>query len=202
MSGKWTYAFVVISPAMTQRPVVTRVSQATREAGSSASSASRTASEMASATLSGCPSVTDSEVKRLRSNTGFPTSSWRGSKKARHHAAGPNAVDDGAIVKKAGQSAPGNPSYRYGASPIASDSRRAQSGMRLGDAPDDALDEGHRARRDAQLPHAEPEQRERHERLRGHLAAHGHVDVAQRRHLHRALDQPQHGRVQRRESRR
>src|SRR4051812_21324780 len=68
-SGRWTYALVVISPAITARPVVTRVSQATREAGSSASSASRTASEMASATLSGCPSVTDSEVKRLRSCT-------------------------------------------------------------------------------------------------------------------------------------
>src|SRR6476661_11025065 len=69
MSGRCTYAFVVISPAMTARPVVTRVSQATRDAGSSVRRASSTASEMASATLSGCPSVTDSDVKRLRSNT-------------------------------------------------------------------------------------------------------------------------------------
>src|SRR5258705_13983169 len=112
MSGRCTYALVVISPAITQRPVVTRVSHATRDAGSSASSASSTASEMASATLSGCPSVTDSDVKRLRSNTEFPTGDWRGRKKARHHAAGPNAVDDGEAGKKAGQSTPANPSYR------------------------------------------------------------------------------------------
>src|SRR4029079_15881378 len=73
-SGRWTYAFVVISPAMTARPVVTSVSQVTREAGSSASRLSRTASEMASATLSGWPSATDSDVKRQRSDTaGFPT---------------------------------------------------------------------------------------------------------------------------------
>src|SRR5215212_12153639 len=40
------------------------VSQATRPFGSSAMTASRTLSETWSATLSGCPSVTDSEVKR------------------------------------------------------------------------------------------------------------------------------------------
>ena len=40
------------------------VSQATRPVGSSASTASSTASETWSATLSGWPSVTDSEVKR------------------------------------------------------------------------------------------------------------------------------------------
>src|ERR1700677_1834794 len=45
-------------------PVVISVSQATREYGSLVSAASRTASEIASATLSGCPSVTDSEVNR------------------------------------------------------------------------------------------------------------------------------------------
>ena len=44
--------------------VVTMVSQATRLMGSSARSASRTASEIWSAILSGCPSVTDSELKR------------------------------------------------------------------------------------------------------------------------------------------
>src|SRR3712207_6520350 len=66
-----TYVFVVISPATTARPVVTSVSQATRPAGSSARTASRTASETWSATLSGCPSVTDSDVKRkLRAATG------------------------------------------------------------------------------------------------------------------------------------
>jgi len=55
---------VVISPAMKARPVVTRVSQATRLVGSSAIRESRTASEIWSAILSGWPSVTDSEVKR------------------------------------------------------------------------------------------------------------------------------------------
>src|SRR6478672_9142542 len=55
---------VEISPATTTRPVVISVSQATRPWGSSARTASRTVSEIWSATLSGCPSVTDSEVKR------------------------------------------------------------------------------------------------------------------------------------------
>ncbi len=45
-------------------PVLTRVSQATRPSGSSAMTASRTPSEIWSQTLSGWPSVTDSEVKR------------------------------------------------------------------------------------------------------------------------------------------
>jgi hypothetical protein len=53
----------VISPATITSPVVTRVSQATRPFGSSARTASRTESEIWSATLSGCPSVTDSDVK-------------------------------------------------------------------------------------------------------------------------------------------
>src|SRR6185312_12854504 len=57
-----TYVSVVISPATTTRPVVIRVSQATRAFGSSAMTASRTASEIWSAILSGCPSVTDSDV--------------------------------------------------------------------------------------------------------------------------------------------
>ena len=45
-------------------PVVTNVSQATRPIGSSAMIASSTESEIWSAILSGCPSVTDSDVKR------------------------------------------------------------------------------------------------------------------------------------------
>src|SRR6266498_3547441 len=48
------------------RPVVRSVSQATRPLGSSARTASRIASEIWSASLSGCPSMTDSEVKRYR----------------------------------------------------------------------------------------------------------------------------------------
>jgi hypothetical protein len=58
-----TYVEVVISPATTTSPVVTSVSHATRPLGSSVRTASRTESETWSATLSGCPSVTDSEVK-------------------------------------------------------------------------------------------------------------------------------------------
>src|SRR5690349_22658150 len=49
-----------------QVPVVTRTSQATRPEGSLAITASSTASEIWSAILSGCPSVTDSEVKICR----------------------------------------------------------------------------------------------------------------------------------------
>src|SRR5512141_1595468 len=59
-----TYVSVEISPATTTSPVVISVSQATRPVGSSANTASRTVSETWSATLSGWPSVTDSEVKR------------------------------------------------------------------------------------------------------------------------------------------
>ena len=54
----------VISPATITRPVVTSVSHATRLSGSSASMASRTASEIWSASLSGWPSVTDSDENR------------------------------------------------------------------------------------------------------------------------------------------
>src|SRR5207344_373008 len=58
------YSDVEISPATITRPVVTSVSQATRHSGSTARIASRTASEILSASLSGWPSVTDSEEKR------------------------------------------------------------------------------------------------------------------------------------------
>src|SRR5438128_2355523 len=47
-------------------PVVTKVSQATRPSGSDAMISSRTASEIRSASLSGWPSVTDSDVNRYR----------------------------------------------------------------------------------------------------------------------------------------
>src|SRR5579872_1753140 len=49
-----------------QMPVVTRVSQATRPYGSCSRTASSTASEIWSAILSGCPSVTDSDVNKCR----------------------------------------------------------------------------------------------------------------------------------------
>src|SRR5580693_8644792 len=51
---------------MTTRPVAVRVSAATRLKGSCARQASKIASEIWSAILSGCPSVTDSEVNRKR----------------------------------------------------------------------------------------------------------------------------------------
>src|SRR5215211_6787257 len=64
MSWMSTYVVVEISPETTTRPVFTSVSQATRPVGSSRITASSTPSEIWSATLSGWPSVTDSDVNR------------------------------------------------------------------------------------------------------------------------------------------
>ena len=58
-----TSAEVVISPARITMPVFVRVSHATRAWGSWAMMASRMASEIWSAILSGWPSETDSDVK-------------------------------------------------------------------------------------------------------------------------------------------
>ena len=66
----------VASPAITARPAVTSVSQATRARGSRVRKVSRMASEIWSATLSGWPSVTDSEVKS-RMSRGFRTLTGR-----------------------------------------------------------------------------------------------------------------------------
>ena len=63
-ASRSTQAEVVISPAMMAQPVLTSVSQATRAFLSFARIASSTASEIWSATLSGWPSDTDSEVNR------------------------------------------------------------------------------------------------------------------------------------------
>src|SRR5271154_3548132 len=63
MASTSTQALVVTSPATITTPVLTSVSQATRPLGSAARMASSTASEIWSATLSGWPSETDSEVK-------------------------------------------------------------------------------------------------------------------------------------------
>src|SRR5680860_1653494 len=68
------WASVVSSPEMTAMPVLTSVSQATREFGSCSRQASRIASEIWSAILSGWPSVTDSEVKRCSTSASF--SDW------------------------------------------------------------------------------------------------------------------------------
>src|ERR1041385_9053604 len=64
ISSYLTRACVVISPASTTRLSFTSVSAATREVLSCFRIASSTASEIWSATLSGWPSDTDSEVKR------------------------------------------------------------------------------------------------------------------------------------------
>src|SRR4249920_3449117 len=69
---KSTTALLVISPASTTRPVLQSVSAPTRENLSCASSASSTASEIWSATLSGWPSETDSEVNRKLLAIGGP----------------------------------------------------------------------------------------------------------------------------------
>src|SRR5271163_4522967 len=63
---------------MTTRPVQVSVSQATRLYGSWAKQASRIASDIWSAILSGCPSVTDSLVNRKRSRLAktTPFDSW------------------------------------------------------------------------------------------------------------------------------
>src|SRR5215217_3142158 len=67
-----TYPPVVTSPAMWTWPVVIRVSTATRLRGSWRSIASRIASLIWSAILSGWPSVTDSDVKRRRDTRCLP----------------------------------------------------------------------------------------------------------------------------------
>src|SRR5947207_14055184 len=66
MTGMSTHALVVISPATTTMPVFASDSHATLAFGSCARIPSRIASEMASQTLSGWPSVTDSDVNRYR----------------------------------------------------------------------------------------------------------------------------------------
>ncbi len=63
ISPNSTLARLVISPAMTTSPVLMSASQATRLSASSARIASRMASEIWSQTLSGWPSLTDSDVK-------------------------------------------------------------------------------------------------------------------------------------------
>src|SRR5665647_1620954 len=78
IDGISTYASVVTSPATCTRPVVTRVSTATRLCGSSVRSASRMLSEIWSQILSGCPSVTDSDVKRRRSLIWPVSVPWNG----------------------------------------------------------------------------------------------------------------------------
>ena len=97
---------------------------------------------------------------------------------------------------------------RAPASRGASAARAPQFGRLFGDASTrdaahDALDEWHGARRDAELAHAESDERERHERLRRHLAAHRDIEVVLRRAVSTVRWMSlQHGRMQRRESRR
>ena len=63
--GMSTYALLVISPITIIIPVVVEISQATRLNGSPFNNSSKIASDIISHILSGCPSVTDSEVKTL-----------------------------------------------------------------------------------------------------------------------------------------
>src|SRR3984893_10680926 len=72
-----TYVSVVISPETTTRPVFTSVSHPTRPVGSSRRTASSTPSEIWSAILSGCPSVTDSEVNRYSVSAAVMKRSFR-----------------------------------------------------------------------------------------------------------------------------
>src|SRR5438067_5326435 len=65
-SCRSTYALVLISPPTRTRPVVVNVSHATFASGSFAKMASSTPSDTWSQSLSGCPSVTLSLVKRNR----------------------------------------------------------------------------------------------------------------------------------------
>ena len=65
MSSSDKSVLEVISPNTIQKSVVTQVSHATWEFLSPAMYASNIASDMMSATLSGCPCVTDSDVKVL-----------------------------------------------------------------------------------------------------------------------------------------
>ena len=69
MVSKSSFVLVVISPPITTTFDLTKVSHATRLNLSPARHASRTASEIVSATLSGCPSPTDSEEKMYLSIT-------------------------------------------------------------------------------------------------------------------------------------
>src|SRR5690606_24777656 len=66
-SSRSTQALAVISPPMIATPVLTMVSQATRASLSSARMASSTASEICSASLTGSPSDTDSDMNMLYS---------------------------------------------------------------------------------------------------------------------------------------
>src|SRR5665213_1146607 len=63
------YALDFTSPARTTCPVVTNVSHATLLCGSNAKKLSISASLIWSATLSGCPSLTDSDVNKSVSYT-------------------------------------------------------------------------------------------------------------------------------------
>ena len=80
-----TVAFDVISPATTTMFLVRSVSQATWASGSWAMWASRMASEIWSAILSGWPSDTDSDVNRYSfSIIGRTSCRFDSKKKARH----------------------------------------------------------------------------------------------------------------------
>src|SRR3982751_470766 len=95
-----TYVVVEISPETTTRPVLTSVSHATRPYGSSRSTASSTPSEIWSAILSGCPSVTDSDVNRYSLSANLVMSRERlAARSAPRAASRPLAAALGALVE-------------------------------------------------------------------------------------------------------
>src|SRR3954469_20843393 len=176
MSGNGTYVDVVISPATHARPVVTSVSHATRALGSSAMMASRIASEIASGTLSGWPSVTDSEVKRWRSYTRCRSEGKRASSTL-DHANGQGNLACLPQLRSGREWVPAEESFvvQQAREPLAQKLlgfRGRASAFGGGgcdgclcrrDAPDDALHQRHGTRRDAQLSHAKADEREGHQ---------------------------------------
>src|SRR5690625_4521157 len=115
MSSTSIHASVVISPAMMATPVLTMVSQATRARLSCARMASSMASDRASATLSGCPSETDSEVNSVVVMRLYPLLRIQRYKEAHDTTPGRRA-HQGVPKKPPGASAAGDtaPCYRRG----------------------------------------------------------------------------------------
>src|SRR5687767_7047056 len=208
--GMCTYVVVVISPATQASPVVTSVSHATRAAGSSVRMASRTASEIWSAILSGCPSVTDSDVNSWRSRTSYGV---REELAGRPESGRLKLADDIPFPHR-GQPAVQERCIAEGRMqtpaklPLRGDGRsRGQCSLGRfdrdvgADAADEPLHERHGTRRNTELTQPESDERERHQRLRCHLAADADIEAVLPARFDGSPNEPQHGRVQRGEPR-
>src|SRR5204862_7834835 len=158
MSATCTNVDVAIPPPKQARPVVTSVSHATRAVGSSARIASSTASEMASATLSGCPSVTDSDVKRWRSNK-VVVGDWSDRR---------TFLEKSELGKRSTEAA-----MQLAARPCGGRGREPWRGGPLGhahgNATDNALHQRYRSQRGAELANPQADRGEGHEGLRRHF---------------------------------